>query len=133
MDVVFVVDEVMGVPNSMIGEAALPDFALASKNRAKGVRISALDELHGVFERDVVRGCEQKMNVFGHNDEGVKLISAFAAMAIHSLQEKANIVFDNEESTSLPGRECNEESSGRGDESSRLQEQTSAAKAAILA
>jgi hypothetical protein len=73
------------------------------------------------------------MDVFGHEDEGVELIAAFSAVSIQSLQKKANVVLDHEQSSALPCREGHEIGSGRGDESSRLQEQTSAAKAAIFA
>jgi len=73
------------------------------------------------------------MDVLGHEDEGMELKLSFAAIAVKSVQEEADIVLDNEEPSALPRREGNEVSSGRRDESSRLQEQTSAAKAAIFA
>ena len=73
------------------------------------------------------------MNVFGHHDEAVNFKAAFAAISVESLQKKAGVVPDNEQPSALPCRECREISSGRGDESSRLQEQTSAAKAAVFA
>jgi hypothetical protein len=44
------------------------------------VRIAAFDQLNGVFNRYVVSGSEQEMNMFGHEDEGVDLKSAFAAI-----------------------------------------------------
>jgi hypothetical protein len=72
------------------------------------------------------------MDVLGHEDEGMELKVPFAAIAVKSVQEEADIVLDNEEPSALPRREGNEVSSGRRDESSRLQEQTSAAKAAIF-
>ena len=97
------------------------------------MRISALDELDGVFERHVMGWSKQEMDMFGHEDEGMELITAFATISIESLQEEARIVLDNKQPSTLPCRECHEISSGWGDESSRLQEQTSAAKAAIFA
>jgi hypothetical protein len=63
----------------------------------------------------------------------VQLITAFAAISIQSLQEQECVVFDDQQSSALPSRKSYEVGSGRGDESSRLQEQTSAAKAAIFA
>jgi hypothetical protein len=63
----------------------------------------------------------------------VDLKSAFAAISVKSLQEEADMIFDNERAATLPCREGHEISSRRGEESSRLQEQTSAAKAAIFA
>ena len=73
------------------------------------------------------------MHMFGHEDKGVNLKSTFAAIAVERLKEEADIVLDHEESSSLPSRESYEVGSGRGKEASRLQERTSAAKAAIFA
>jgi len=72
------------------------------------------------------------MNMLGHKDEGMELKSAFVAISVQSFQEKADIVLDDEESATLPRREGDEISSGRRDESSRLQEQTSAAESRHL-
>jgi hypothetical protein len=73
------------------------------------------------------------MNMFRHHDEGVEAIAAFTAVSVHGYQEEADVVFDDEEFSALPCREGHEVSSGRRDESSRLQKRTSAAKAAIFA
>jgi hypothetical protein len=73
------------------------------------------------------------MDMLGHQNEGVQFVAAFAAVSVESLQEQARVVFDNEEPSTLPRREGHEIGSGRGDQSSRLQEHTSAAKAAIFA
>jgi len=51
---------------------------------------------------------------------------------VKSFQEEADIVLDSEESSALPRREDDEVGSGRRDESSRLQEQTSAAESRDL-
>lgn len=71
--------------------------------------------------------------MFGHNNEGVKEETAFAAIPIKRLKEESDVVLDHEQSFALPSRERYEIRSGRRDESSRLQEQPSAAKAAIFA
>ena len=120
------------IADPMIGESTLPDLPCPTKGRAEGVRIAALDELNGVFECDVVRGSQQEVNVFGHNNKGVELIASFASVSVESLQQEGRIVLDYKEPSTLPCRERCEISSGRGDESSRLQERTSAAKAAIF-
>ena len=120
MNVVEVMQKVLIVTNSVIRETALPDFAGAANHAAEGVRVPTLDELHGMFERDVA-------------SRSMKLEAAFSAISVESYQEEAAIVFDNEKSSALPSREGNEVSSGRGDQSSRLQGQTSTAKAAIFA
>jgi len=133
MNVVPVIHEVLVVANSVIGESSFPDFPFAAEDVSERVGVSALDELNGMFERYAVGGSEQEMNVFRHQGEGVELITALAAISILGLQEKAGVVFDHEQSSTLPGGESREIGSGRGDESARLQEQTSAAKAAIFA
>jgi hypothetical protein len=56
----------------------------------------------------------------------------FATIAIESLEEQTHIILNNEQTSSLPGRERYEVGSGRRNQSSGLQEQTSAAKAATL-
>jgi len=43
------------------------------------------------------------MNVFRHDNERVDLESAFSAIAVHRLQEKANIILNNKQSSALPG------------------------------
>jgi len=53
MDVVSMMHTVLGVPNPMIGETALPDFTLSSDQAPKGVGVSALNQLKGMFQRHV--------------------------------------------------------------------------------
>lgn len=72
------------------------------------------------------------MNVFGHDHKRVYFESTFTPVPIHSYEKEAHVIFDDKESASLPRGERYEISSGRKDESSRFQEQTSAAKAAIF-
>lgn len=132
MNVIAMMLEVLIIANSVIRKSALPDFTLAAEDFSERMRVAAFHELNGMFDCDVVRRCHQKMHVFRHNDEGVDLESAFAAMAIHRLQEESDVVFDDEKAAALPCLEGHEIRSGRGDEASRLQQQTSAAKAAIL-
>ena len=49
----------MAIANSVIRESALPDFALATEDGSESVRVSAFDELEGVFESYVVHRSEQ--------------------------------------------------------------------------
>ena len=67
------------------------------------------------------------MNMFRHKDKCVQFIAAFATIPIYRLQEEASVRLDNKQSPALPGRERHKVSSRRGDESSRLQRETSAA------
>jgi len=125
--------EILSVANPVVGETALPDFSFSAEDRSQGMRVTAFDQLDSVLKRHVFGGSEQKVGVLGHEDEGMDLVAAFAAISVESLQEKADIVLDYEQTATLPSGEGNEISSRRGDESSRLQEQTSAAKAEIFA
>jgi len=54
MDIVSMVGKIFIIANPVIRESPLPDFAGSANHAAEGVRISALDQLHGMFERDVV-------------------------------------------------------------------------------
>jgi len=132
MNVILVMQEVLLITNPVVGESALPDFAFATEDFAEGVGVSAFDELDGVLDRHVLRGREQKMNVLGHQNEGMEVIAAFAAIAIQSFQKETGVVFDNEKTATSPGRECDEIGSGRGDEASGFQEQTSAAGSRVF-
>jgi hypothetical protein len=133
MNVILVLQEVSFVANAVIRESALPDFTRAADRRPQSVRISAFDELDGMFDGYIVSGSDQKVDVLGHDDESVELKPAFTSVSIERLQKEADVVFDHEQTPTLPRGESDEIRSGRGDESSRLQERTSAAKAAIFA
>ena len=58
------------VANSMIGESALPDFAVAPDDPAEWVRIRALDQLDCALDSDVVGRSQQETNTFSQGDEG---------------------------------------------------------------
>jgi hypothetical protein len=132
MNVVAMVSEILFIANSVIGKSWLPDFSFSTEDGSERVRIAAFDQLNSVLQCYVICGSDQEMNMFGHEDEGGDLKSPFAAMSEEGLKEEADIVLDNKESTTLPSREGDEISSGRRDESSRLQEQTSAAESHVL-
>ena len=132
MNVILMMRKVFRVPDSVIRESALPDFALATEDLAESMRIRAFDQLDRVLDRNVVGRSDQQMNVFGHHDERMNLETSFAAVSIESLKKQSNIILDDEQPASLPCRECHKVSSGRRDESSRLQDRTSAAEAALL-
>jgi len=133
MDIVSMMHIVLNVPNPMIGESALPDFTSAANQTPEGVGVSALDQLNRVFEGYLGRRSQQEMNMLRHDNECMDFKSAFTAISIHRLQEESDVIFNNEEPSALPCCEGNEISSGRRNQSSRLQEQTSAAKAATFA
>jgi len=133
MDIVLMISKIPMITNPVIRESALPDLSGPTKDRSASVRVSALNQLNGMFQGYVGCRCQENMNVLGHHNELVNSKSTFAAIAIDSLQEKANVIIDNEQSSALPGGKRYEVSSGRRDQSSGLPERTSAAKAAIFA
>jgi hypothetical protein len=125
------VDEVLIISNPMVCKSPLPDFPLAPEYRTKSMRVSALDQLNRVLESYVARRREEKMDVFRHEHKCMKFEPSVMAVSVHGLEKESNIIFDDKESVPLPRRECYKVCSGRRDESSRFQEQTSAAKAAM--
>jgi hypothetical protein len=132
MNVISMMPEVLMISNSVIGKPALPDFAFASDHRSQSMRISAFDQLDGMLNRYVANGCDEKMDVLGHNDERVEFEPAFTPVSIKSLKEDTDVVLDHEQPSTLPRGKSDEVGSGRRNESSRFQKQTSAAKAAIF-
>ncbi len=133
MDIVLMAYEIPSVADAMVSESPLPDFSPAAEDSAKSVRIPALDELHRMFERNVMSRGEQEMNMLRHNDKGVQLEAPSAAVAIDCLQEQANVVLDHEQPSTLMRRKRHKICSGWGDKSSGLQGQTSAGEPAIFA
>jgi hypothetical protein len=69
VEVVFLVDDLA------VGIAGLPDFLL----RREVVREASANVLHGFGK---VFGCEEQVDVVGHDDEGVELIEALSAIAL---------------------------------------------------
>jgi|HubBroStandDraft_4_1064222.scaffolds.fasta_scaffold60365_3 hypothetical protein len=49
MNIVFVIEEILAIANSVIGESSLPDLSFATEDRSEGVRVSAFDELDRMF------------------------------------------------------------------------------------
>jgi hypothetical protein len=54
------------IPNPMVGKTSLPNFLLLPKLDPEPTRVTALNELHGAFEGNVFRRCQQQMQVLGH-------------------------------------------------------------------
>ncbi len=128
MYVIVMMHEINLAANPMIGESALPDPALSTDDTAEIMRVRAFNQLNSPLDCYVDLRSQQEMNMIGHYDKRMQLISALASMPIKGLQEESNVRFDNEQFPTLPRREGYEIRSRRGDEPSRLQEQTSAAE-----
>lgn len=63
-----------------------------------------------------MRGCEQEMDVVGHENEGVEAIAAFGAVVIEELEEEAGVRVRLEEATALRGYGGDEEGAEFGRE-----------------
>jgi hypothetical protein len=87
MNIVPMINEVLSIPNPMIGESALPHFRVSPNKSTKRVRVSALDQLDGALDRYILSRTEQEMDMIGHEDEGMQCIAAFATVVIKSLEE----------------------------------------------
>jgi len=127
VNIVSMVDEVETIANPVIGESSLPNLSGSTDDCAEIVRVRTFDELDRTFNRNVPRGRQKKMNMLGHNDESVQGVSSLATIAIDRLQKKPDVPFDCKQLSAVESREGYEVSSGRGDESSRFQGETSAA------
>jgi|GEM_PF-5385223 len=128
MNVISMVYVIDFVANPVIGEPALPDFLVAPDAGSEFVRVGALDQLNSPLDGYVVRRSQQEMNMFGHDDESVQGIAPFATMPIECFQEETHVDFDLEQLSGVKSTKSHEVSSGRGEESSRLQSEPSAAK-----
>jgi len=114
---------VFGIPNPMVGEAALPYFSLSAEDCAQSVGRAAFDELNRTLKGYIVSRCKQQVHVFRHDYESVDFVIAVATISEESCEEYSYIVLDNEESSAPPSAGSYKVSSGRRDESSRLQDE----------
>jgi hypothetical protein len=128
MNVIAMMHEIHLVANPVIRESSLPHLPLSTDDTAEFVRIRAFDQLNSPLNRYVHGGSQQEMRMVGHDNKHMQLVSPIAAMPIERLQEKLHVRFDHKQPAAIPSREGYEVSSGRGNESSRLQGQTSAAE-----
>ncbi|MFZ0957835.1 MAG: hypothetical protein WAN60_15925, partial [Candidatus Sulfotelmatobacter sp.] len=94
MNVISMVHEIQIVTNPVIGKSALPDFSFATEDGSEGMRVSAFDKLNRMFERHVLGGSQQQVDMLGHKNEGMELITTLASMSVEGLQEKARVVLD---------------------------------------
>ena len=59
---------ILPISHVMIRETRLPH----GRPGFQAIRKPSLDELHGPLQRNLRRGCQQRVHVIGHNDEFVK-------------------------------------------------------------
>jgi hypothetical protein len=73
--------KILGISNPMIGEASLPNF-LATELTAEGIRVPTPNELNGALQRDPIGGCQQQVNMLGHQNKSVELKSSLPSVAV---------------------------------------------------
>jgi hypothetical protein len=128
MNVISMMHEIQFVANPVICKSSLPDLLISANDCPEFVRVGTFDQLDCAFDRYIQRGSQQEMHVFGHDDESMQFVAAFATIPIDSLQEEADIDFDHEQFAAVVRRKSHEIGSRWRDESSRLQGETSAAE-----
>ena len=80
-------------------EAVFPDRHFGFKAKGK----ASFDELHGLLNGDVGSGCEEEMEMIGHEDEGVDLVAAFGAVVVEEAQKEVGVCVGLEEAAALGG------------------------------
>lgn len=107
MNIVAANIEVRYVADAMVGEASLPD----GKFGGKSMRETSFDNSDGMLESCLWR--EEKMDVVGHDDEGVKLVVAFGLVVLEGFDEKFGRALDLEETAAIVSSACDEGIPGR--------------------
>jgi hypothetical protein len=90
----------------VVGESSLPDGEFGGET----MREASFDNSDDALESCLWR--EEKMDVVGHNDEGVKLVVAFGSVVLEGFDEKFGRALDLKEAAAVVGSAADEESSG---------------------
>lgn len=91
------------VADAMVGKASLPDGELGGE----AVGEASLDESDGSFES--LLWSEKKVDVVGHDDEGVEFVVSFGAVVLEGFDEEFGVAFDLEEAAAVVGSAGDEE------------------------
>jgi hypothetical protein len=70
---------------------------------------ASFDELHGALEREIFGGCDERVEVIGHDHEVVQEIFVLGAVMKHGVDEKSGGGFASKESLALMGDGSDEE------------------------
>src|SRR5439155_9234299 len=100
---------VMLVANPMVCEALLPYGS--SLCLTEPIRKPAFDQLQGAFKRNVRFGCEEKVQMIGHDHELVQNIPHLLAIMHQHVHHQFGLRLATEERCAVPGYACNEECS----------------------
>ena len=94
--------EILEVTNAMVSKPALPYLQSLTELLFDRVRVSALNELHRSFQRDL-DGRYQQMEMLRHEHKSVQAEFALATVCIKRLQKEPRHGLCNEEAPSPPG------------------------------
>ena len=79
----------------------LPDIHLALESKGE----ASLDELDGLLERNFGGGCDEDVDMIGHQDEGVECVAGFGAVVLKEREHKVRLVVDLEDPAAVVGDE----------------------------
>jgi len=99
MDVIAVRVEALAIGHTKLFEAVFPDGHFGFETEGE----SALYELHRLFNGDVRSGREDQVEVVGHKNEGVELVTMFRAVVAEELEEKVGVRVGLKEAAPLGG------------------------------
>ncbi len=77
----------------IFGKPALPHFSQVSEFLCQAMRESALDELHGLFDRHSVSNAQQKMYMVGHDYEIMEFELCLCHKRSQHVDQKGGIAF----------------------------------------
>lgn len=101
----FVID---GTLNAMVRKSCLPYLAVESEFFLDPVRKAAFDELNGFFERKLITGRDDRVQVVSHDDEFMQQEAAFVAVIPQDINEKLAVSIYLEQTPSSPTTRRNE-------------------------
>lgn len=78
--------ELGSVADAVVGEASLPDRL----DGGDAVGEASFDQAYGALKGDGLRG-EEKVNVIGHDDEGVEFVVAFGSIVLEGFEEEFGV------------------------------------------
>jgi len=91
MNVVQVMQEILFIPNAMIGKPALPDLSFPPKNCSEGMRGTAFDKLHRMLKRRVLRRSQKQVHMLGHENEAVQFIATLPPVSVEGNEKQSNV------------------------------------------
>jgi len=93
------------VAHAMIGETSLPHGPAPLEAK----RGASLDELRRPFQRNLLRRCDQQMQVIGHDHEFMQKIFSLVAIMRQRFEQKISRCIATEDRLAVSSNRCDEE------------------------